>query len=52
MKLTLGRWGFSIELPGFTAHVYLSDLFFRIAGIGECAWNSVGMFADRAPKRR
>lgn len=47
MKLEIGLWGFSIELPFVEVRLFLGDMYIFVRGVGEAAWNSTGIYAER-----
>lgn len=47
MKVEVKRWGIGLTIDGFVADLYLGDVYLRIPGICELAWNATGFFFDR-----
>lgn len=50
MKISIGRWGFGLEVGGFVMDLFLGDVYVRVPGVGELAWNHTGFFANRAER--
>lgn len=50
MELSIGRWGLHLRLAGLVIHAFIGDLYLRCPGIGELAWNSTGLYANRLRK--
>lgn len=49
MKLSIGRWGFGLEVGGLVLWLFLGDIYLRCPRIGELAWNSTGFHVNRLP---
>jgi hypothetical protein len=50
MRLKVGRWGIGMVLGGVVVDLFLGDVFVRVPGVGELAWNQTGFYLDREVK--
>lgn len=47
MRISFARWGFGVEVGGFTLELYLGDVYIKVPSVGELAWNQTGFYVDR-----
>lgn len=47
MGITLGGWGMGVVIGGMVVDLFVGDIYVRIPGVGELAWNSVGFVVNR-----
>ena len=49
MGVSLGKWGFAgSKVGGFVCDLHLGDVYIKVPGLGELAWNTVGLVSNRA----
>ena len=47
MIIKFGRWGVGLMVGGFVVDLFLGNVYVRVPGVGELAWNQSGFYVDR-----
>ena len=48
--MKLERWGVDIRAGSCILRLVAGDIFIRLPGVGQIAWNATGFYADRLKK--